>query len=100
MRGDDLPDKARRAAIEILRHLKSRPEAMDTPDGILQWWLPQSSNWSREDVTMATGYLAEHGWLRIWYAGAGTEVVGPSPKFLADPSQAFEALQPKRGPLT
>jgi hypothetical protein len=64
----------------IDRYLTRRPQAADTPDGILKWWLgAESPKRSLRDVQLALDYLVARGRLRtstrpdetIIYRGAG-----------------------------
>lgn len=51
-------DNVWRIAREILRYLECHPEAKDTMDGTVQWWLRQQGNarW-RQDVQRAVAVL-------------------------------------------
>jgi hypothetical protein len=49
---------------EILRYLIDHPDAKDTIQGILQWWLPGGLViWEEEDVREALELLVAKGWL-------------------------------------
>lgn len=54
-------DKVWGIAREILRYLECHPEAKDTIDGIVQWWLRQQgrARW-RRDVKRAVAVLCSH----------------------------------------
>jgi hypothetical protein len=52
------------AVREILRYLIDHPDAKDTIQGILQWWLPGGLViWEEEDVREALELLVAKGWL-------------------------------------
>jgi hypothetical protein len=93
----DLSEKGRRAAIEVLTHLKAQPEAKDTLDGIRQWWLEHPDEIGAEDLEEAAQALTEVGLLRTWEAGRGRQVFGPTARFLENPSAAIAALGGNRG---
>jgi hypothetical protein len=58
------PDTVGSIAREIVRYLVCHPEAKDTLDGIVQWWLRQEgrAHW-RRDVKRALALLCSHGLL-------------------------------------
>jgi hypothetical protein len=43
-------DEARTVAIKILRYLTEHPNAADTADGVLEWWLLKQSIFDEERV--------------------------------------------------
>lgn len=43
-------DEARTVAIKILRYLTQHPNAADTADGVLEWWLLKQSMFDEERV--------------------------------------------------
>ena len=48
----------------ILHYLTEHPEAKDTIQGILQWWLPGDLvEWEEGDVQAALDALVARGWL-------------------------------------
>ncbi|MEJ8838008.1 hypothetical protein [Ramlibacter sp. AN1133] len=64
----DSPDAAD-AAPEALRsallaYLATHPDACDTADGILEWWLPASETWSLSQVEHTLERLVQAGTLR------------------------------------
>jgi len=87
-----LSGKARRAAIEILRHLKAQPEAKDTLEGIRHWWL-DAGYVGGEDVRQAANALVAKGFLRAWEPSPGLQVFGSTARFLENPTAAIEALE-------
>lgn len=48
---------------EMLLYLVEHVDAMDTSEGIVQWWLPASSVYPREQVQEVLNELVERGWL-------------------------------------
>lgn len=49
---------------EILRYLIEHPDAKDTIDGILRWWIPQGhAERKKEDVEHAINELVAKGWI-------------------------------------
>ena len=49
---------------EILHYCMHYPDAKDTPEGILKWWLEEGQGeWSKEDVQKALDVLTAKGWL-------------------------------------
>jgi hypothetical protein len=87
-----LSGKARRAAIEILRHLKAQPEAKDTLEGIRHWWL-DAGDLGVEDVRQAANVLVAEGFLRVWEPSPGLQVFGSTTRFLENPAAAIEVLE-------
>ncbi len=56
------PEKVRLVAERICRYLESRPNALDSLDGILRWWLlKQKLEESTELVQAAMDYLVSSG---------------------------------------
>jgi len=53
-------DRERRVALKILRYLTQNPNAADTVEGILEWWLPRQSMAEEQKVVeRALDYLVE-----------------------------------------
>ena len=49
---------------DILQHLITHPDAKDTMQGILQWWLPGGLMvWAEGEVQEALDMLVARGWL-------------------------------------
>jgi len=49
---------------EILGYLVDHPDAKDTIEGILKWWLPEGhAEWSRDEVEEALDALVSKGWV-------------------------------------
>lgn len=47
-------DTTREVALKILRYLDQNPNAADTVEGILEWWLPNQSIYEEEKVVKRT----------------------------------------------
>jgi len=47
----------------ILQHLIENPDAKDTMEGILKWWLPDGHRQGRGEVQKALDMLTSKGWL-------------------------------------
>lgn len=45
----------------IALYLKAHPNAADSVEGIMQWWLPQQNPVDMNDLQQALDYLAETG---------------------------------------
>jgi len=48
---------------EILQYLVEHPDAKDTMEGILKWWLPVGCGKGHERVQKALDFLTSKGWL-------------------------------------
>lgn len=61
----------------IVRHLRRHPDAKDTAEGILAWWLPAGgTGLTVEDVQRAAATLCEQGWLEVRVFGPSRIVYG------------------------
>jgi hypothetical protein len=47
----------------ILQYLIEHPDAKDTTEGILKWWLPEGHRWGRREVQAALDLLTSKRWL-------------------------------------
>jgi len=47
----------------ILQYLVEHPDAKDTIEGILKWWLPDGHRWGRGEVQKALDLLVSKAWL-------------------------------------
>lgn len=64
MKAEGPSEGLRAAAREILRYLVEHPDAKDTVEGILKWWLrEEGAKWSEEEVQEAINFLVSRGWL-------------------------------------
>ena len=54
-------DEVSRLAKEIAVYLNAHPQARDTAEGISEYWLPQGTPRSRDDVLLALQMLVEEG---------------------------------------
>ncbi len=48
---------------EALLYLVDHADAMDTSEGIVQWWLPAGSSYSQERVQEVLDELVQRNWL-------------------------------------
>lgn len=62
---------------ELLRYLIKHPDAKDTIEGILKWWLPnRSSDWGKDEVQKALDFLTSKAWLTTRDITASQKVYG------------------------
>jgi hypothetical protein len=62
---------------KILFYLIKHPDAKDTIDGILKWWVPDiHRGWREEEVRQALGFLTSKGWLTARKIAASQKVYG------------------------
>jgi hypothetical protein len=66
---------AQKASRGILDYLVRHPDAKDTIDGILKWWLPENE-WDEEEVQEALDNLTSKGWLTKRQTTASQTVYG------------------------
>ena len=58
------PDRSRTVIRDILRYLSEHPDAKDTRDGILRWWISQGTNVPEVDVVQeALDALVAKRWM-------------------------------------
>ncbi len=57
MKRDQLPQ----LSVEIIRHLDSNPEAVDSMEGIAKWWLLDNTQVSMETLAYAIKHLVDEG---------------------------------------
>ena len=59
-----IPESSKKVIRQILVYLLERPEAKDTVEGVLQWWLEKSEvRYQRKDVKIALDWLVTKGWV-------------------------------------
>jgi hypothetical protein len=64
--------RLREVEIAVLAYLKKHPEAADTLDGIVSWWLPQQRyETDRERIERVLSELVTHGKLRCEHLPGG-----------------------------
>jgi len=74
---DDSAERQRMLQREILSYLAQHPDAKDTVEGIMHWWLPDTETGVRaSDVGSALEGLALKGWVTVSSLGQGTRVYG------------------------
>jgi hypothetical protein len=57
-------DSHRAVAMQILQYLIEHPEAKDTVEGIIDWWLPGGSIiWEIRNVQEALDFFVSRGWV-------------------------------------
>jgi hypothetical protein len=62
---------------EILSYLAQHPDAKDTVEGIVQWWLPREDTRMKvSHVSSALEGLVERGWMTASGLGQGARVYG------------------------
>ena len=60
----DSSGKIDKVILGILHYCVHYPDAKDTPEGILKWWLAEGQGeWGKEDVQKALDLLTAKGWL-------------------------------------
>ena len=63
MSDNDWPEGDEQVSREILQYLVEHPDAKDTIEGILKWWLPDGRVWKRGEVQEALDLLTSKGLL-------------------------------------
>ena len=63
---EESTDRRQALMQEILQYLTAHPDAKDTVDGILKWWLPgHPIEWEKEEVQETLDHFVSKGWLVI-----------------------------------
>jgi hypothetical protein len=74
---DDSADRLHMLRREILSYLTEHPDAKDTVEGIMDWWLSAAGEGVRADeVGSALESLVVKGWVTVSSLGRGTRVYG------------------------
>ncbi|GAB61463.1 MAG: hypothetical protein DWB56_04920 [Candidatus Jettenia sp.] len=73
-----LPDSNQIVIWDILHYLMRNPDAKDTIDGILKWWIPKVVVIEQEKskVQEALEMLAEKGFITGWETGSSQKYYG------------------------
>ena len=61
----------------ILHHLVEHPDAKDSLQGILRWWLPRApAEWREEEVQEALDVLVAQGWVTKRQTASSQHIYG------------------------
>jgi hypothetical protein len=61
----------------ILHHWVKHPDAKDTIQGILRWWLPRTpAEWQEEEVQEALDVLVARGWVTQRQTASSHQIYG------------------------
>ena len=63
MRDETQPEGDEQISRGILQYLAEHPDAKDTIEGILKWWLPAGRVWKRGEVQESLNLLTSKEWL-------------------------------------
>ena len=66
--------RSRQAASEIIQYVLHHPEAKDTIDGIRNFWLLQSEQWTQPELEDAVALLVSMEWMRGWETEPGVRL--------------------------
>lgn len=70
---------------EILHYCVHYPDAKDTPEGILKWWLAEGrGEWGKEDIQKALDMLTSKGWLLKRKTRQSEEIYGLNKEHLQE----------------
>jgi hypothetical protein len=70
---------------EILHYCVHYPDAKDTPEGILKWWLAEGrGEWGKEDIQEALDSLTGKGWLLKRKTRQSEEIYGLNKEHLQE----------------
>jgi hypothetical protein len=69
----------------ILHYCVHYPDAKDTPEGILKWWLTEGQGeWGKEDIQTALDMLTAKGWLLKRKTRQSEEIYGLNKEHLQE----------------
>jgi hypothetical protein len=69
----------------ILHYCVRYPDAKDTPEGILKWWLAEGrGEWGKEDIQKALDMLTSKGWLLKRKTRQSEEIYGLNKEHLQE----------------
>jgi hypothetical protein len=88
---EDQPSRQNHQTVmrELLRYLIAHPDAKDTLEGIVKWWLSTNQGeWSRAVVQAALDLLVKRGWLTVRGIIPARKIYGVNPARL-DEIRAF-----------
>ena len=81
------------ASREILRYLTKHPEAKDTADGILEWWLRNGRmRLGKVEIEEILAVMVEKGWLIERKTGTTRKIYGISHERIDEIEQLLEEL--------
>jgi len=72
----DRPEINEQVIRGILQYLVEHPDAKDTDEGILKWWLPDGHRWGKKEVQAALDLLSSKEWLTKRGAAPAREFYG------------------------
>jgi len=87
----------------ILHYLTAHPDAKDTIQGILRWWLPKDEEaWNKAEVQEALDTLVARGWVTQRRTSPSRTLYGLNQKQLEEITAFFrehtsEADEPREG---
>jgi hypothetical protein len=69
----------------ILHHSIKHPDAKDTVEGVLKWWIPKTfGERGTEEVQKALDILTSRGWLTVRNVSPSQKIYGVNKKFMKD----------------
>lgn len=94
MSGNHLSDNNQIVIWDILHYLMKNPDAKDTIDGILKWWVPKKIVIEQEKskVQEALGILVEKGFITEWKTGSSQKYYGMTENQLEEIKNFFKKV--------